>query len=162
MLIRNKSRRRGYLLVELLVGAAIVAGALVALVGAVNQLAVGARENVAATQAGFLAEEGLEAARLWRDTSWDNKVANLSLGQNYYLVWNSNRWEASVTPSLIDGKFSRVVEVSSAYRDGNNNLVENGTLDSEARLITTTVGWASKNGTSTRELSTYLTNIFDN
>jgi Tfp pilus assembly protein PilV len=77
--------RRGLSLVEVLVAAALVGGALVSVIGAII-LGKGAVTSAAEkTQAAFLLEDGGEAIRILRDKDWDNRIANKQVGVPYCL-----------------------------------------------------------------------------
>jgi len=156
------TKEKGALLVEVLISSAIIASVLVLLAGSLVRFNLLAVNNLRQTQAAFLATEGLEAVRALRDTSWAGQVATLNPGTDYYLVWASDQWSLSATPSLVDGRFDRAVGVTAVYRDANNDIAETGTLDSDTWLVTARVSWPTGRGTTTKQLSAYLTNLFNN
>ena len=152
---------RGFLMIEILISAAIIASALVALTGVIYKLSYLSGDNLRRAQAGFLATEGAEVMRLRRDNGWNANIANLTIGQNYYLLWQSGQWQATTTPAKVDNLFIREIVVNSAYRDANGDLTAAGTADNNARRITVTVSWLNSTGaTSSRSLQIYLTNLF--
>lgn len=150
------------MLIEVLIGSAIVAGVLVVLAGSLARFNLLAIDNLHKTQAAFLATEGLEAARLLRDISWSEEVAVLVPATSYYLAWQTDRWELSTVPSVIDNRFYRTIEVAEVYRDANNDIASSGTLDPSTYLVTARVSWLARGGTTTKELAAYLTDLFGN
>jgi type II secretory pathway pseudopilin PulG len=156
------TKEKGALLVEVLIGSAIIASVLVLLAGSLVRFNLLAVDNLRRTQAAFLATEGLEAVRSLRDTSWTEAVATLTPNTDYYLAWQGDQWSLSATPSLVDGRFDRAVRVEEVYRDANNDIAETGTLDPDTWLVTASVSWPTGRGTTTKQLSAYLTNLFDN
>jgi len=157
-----KSKQHGALLVEVLIGSAIIASVLVLLAGSLVRFNLLAVDNLRRTQAAFLASEGLEAVRSLRDTSWTEAVATLNPGTEYYLVWASDHWALDITPTLIDNRFDRTVSVAAVSRDANYDIAATGTLDPDLWLVTASVSWPTGRGTTTKQLSAYLTNLFDN
>ncbi len=155
------SYQRGFSLVEVLVGAAIIVSSLVGLLTIFGNLAQLNVKNIQAAQAAFLLEQGAEVARYWRDQNWSN-ISGLTAATNYRAVYASNRWSTSTTPTLIDGLFDRTIVATNVNRDSNQDIVTSGgTLDSETRLITVTVAWRQDAATTTKTLSLYLSNIFN-
>ena len=156
---------RGFSLVEVVVATAIcltiVLGIVAAFVGTLR-VSSGSTSRV---QASFLEEEGLEAVRILRDSSWSGNVASLTSGTSYYLVYDGAAvtWKATTTKQFIDGTFDRTFVLSDVYRDASKNIVVNGgTLDPTIKKVTVSVAWREKNATTTHSLSTHLTNIFNN
>lgn len=151
----------GASLVEVLVAAAIVVLVVLSLVSA---FLLHLREGLFVAervQATLLAEEGIEAIKLLRDSGWSDNIAPLSLGGAYHLVSVSGVWEATTTPYVILGRFSRTATMYPVLRDGNGDITDSGgVLDVGTRKVTVTVSWPSGGGTSTRAISTYLTNLF--
>ena len=156
------NHQHGALLIEVLIGTAILAGVLVALAGALNQFNLLAVDNLRKTQATFLAVEGLEALRAKRDTSWAEAINSLAREADYYLVWQTDHWDLSATPSLVDNRFDRRVSLSDVYRDANNDIAATGTFDPDTILATARVSWLGRGGTTTKEIAAYLTNLFAN
>lgn len=143
-------------------GAAIV---VVFLIAAINVFTTSHRlesELVRKIEAQYLAEEGIEIARFLRDSSWSASITPLTLGEGYYLDFNGSVWRTTSTPTLVGGVFERKITFSAGYRDGNNDIAESGTFDDNLRKVTVAVAWPVRGGTSTLNLVTYLTNLFDN
>ena len=99
-------------------------------------------------------------AKIFRDTSWTNISAPVT-GSSYYLTFNGTSWATSTTNTYIDGVFERKIVLSDVYRDANDDIVSSGgVLDTGTRKATVTVSWYEKTATTTKSISTYLTNIF--
>ncbi len=158
------STKKGLTVIEVVVASAVFAAAVVGIVGAYNYFSRVAYRNTASVQAAFLAEEGVEAVRIMRDSSWTNNIANLSNGVNYRLTWNGTRWGTTTAVSLIDNQFDRTVSFSAVYRDGAFDVVTSGgTLDTGTRKVTVSVAWYLPDiGTSTKTVEAYVSNIFSN
>jgi len=153
--------QRGFSLVEVVIGTALIALALVGLAGAFSfYLKVGLK-NTDALKGAFLAEEGVEAVTLLRDASWSN-LSLLATGTPYYLSWNGSAWVATTTPALIDGIFTRTITLGDLYRrTSDKDIVATSspdakTLDTDIKQVTVRVTAA---GVDT-SLQTYLANIF--
>lgn len=155
--------KKGFTLVEIVVGVAIC---LIVLIGLMNAFTITLKLSLANTskiQASFLEEEGLEAARILRDNGWTANIATLTPDTTYYLAYNNNTWQTTSTNSYIDSFFERKIVTSNVNRDSNQNIVSSGgTLDPNIRKITISVSWLSGGATTTKSISTYLTNVFNN
>ncbi len=78
------------------------------------------------------------------------------------MVLNGSLWQASTTNTYV-GNFERRVTFAAVYRDTNSDIVSSGgTLDSGARFVTSSVSWSVRGATTTRSVSTYLTDIYGN
>ena len=157
-LLKNSS---GFGLAEAVVAVGIIASFVVAVTG-VNTLYISmAFENKNPFIASVMAEEGLEAVRFMRDQSWDNNIALVPLDVPFYLVFN-NGWFLDAVPPSPD-VFTRTVTFSAANRDPLDNIVAiGGTPDPDTRLVTISVSWQGKNGIITKNVKTYITDIFQN
>lgn len=153
---------KGFSLVEVVVTVSIFLVIIVGLTGGFALAVKSALENVTKIQASLLEEEGLEAMRLLRDSSWTNNIVGQPVGIPFYLVFNGTAWEVSATPAMIDGLFERRIILSEVYRDPAQNIAPSGTLDPAMRKVTAQVSWRSRGATTTRSLSTYLADIFEN
>jgi hypothetical protein len=152
--------KRGFGLIEIVVGGAILATVFIA-VSAYYQQSLGiSRSTAHLTQASFLLEEGIEVSKIFRDESWTN-ISTPSTGSEYYLAFDGMKWATSTTNTYIDGMFERKLVLSDVYRDANDDIVSSGgTLDAGTRKATISVSWYEKAATTTKSISTYLTNIF--
>ncbi|OHA81859.1 MAG: hypothetical protein A2675_01785 [Candidatus Yonathbacteria bacterium RIFCSPHIGHO2_01_FULL_51_10] len=152
--------QRGFGLIEILIGAAILATTVWSIAGYYQQALKVSQSTGQVMQASFLLEEGIEVAQFFRDGSWSN-ISGMAAGTPYYLVWSGTAWATSTTPSMIDGTFTRSIVASDVYRNGSDDITTSGgTLDAGTREITATVIWQDHGTTVSRSLSAYLANIF--
>ncbi len=151
-------KQKGLALAEIVIGASIMSIAILAVISVYTTYVGYALSNDKNIQASYVLEEGVEVMTFFRDVSWDN-IENLSPVSTYYLTFTGNSWATSTTPNYVDDKFLRRVNVGEVMRDSNENIAVSGTLDPNTKLITVTVDYFQGHATSTRSLSTYLTNI---
>lgn len=156
----------GFGLVEIVIASAIISVSIFSL-SAVS--VIGKRlqsHSLEKIRANFLAEEGLEAMRFLRDKSWSTNLATLNFGTNYYLSFASSTSQWSINSTVVpyvDSVFDRRVTAEDVFRDSNDDIVlGGGTQDPDSKKITVTVSWQDRNATTTVNLSTYLSNVFDN
>ena len=156
-------RASGFGLVEIVVVAGLLAISGVAMMSAYNTILVNSLQSLYSTKAAFLAEEGLEAVRLLRDDGWSSNVAALSSGTTYWPVFSTStgRWQAGTDPVFIDGLFERSFRLADVYRNGDGDLADTGALDSNAKKVTVSVSWRRGQATTTKTITTYLTNLFE-
>lgn len=138
---------RGFGLLEIIIAVAIISGSLFALAD-VSTLAVRITETaLAEQQAIFLAEEGIENARLARDTSWAKLLSSSGMG--------------------TINTFTRAVTLEDVYRRNSDDDIipasssDQKTLDPNTKKVTVTVSWQTQKGTANTTLSAYLTNLFE-
>ena len=152
-------KRSGLGMVEAIVVIALIATTFVAIL----QLAflerrsqTLAREDIAAY---MLVRESFEASRSIRDEDWIN-ITNLTFGTAYYPVINAGRWEfSSSNPGIINGSYTRWVEVGEVFRDDNDDIAVSGISDPDTRFFTSYISWDIAGGTTrTIQLEMYLTN----
>jgi len=147
---------KGLGMVEIIVVVAVILVAFTAILQLFKLQVQNERAKREELQAYALLAEGMEAARVVRDDAWSN-LSGLTLGADYYPVISGGAWTLSnIDPGPIDG-FTRWVVLSSVDRDGSDNIVASGTLDSGTLLITAYTEWQSKGVTKTRSLAIYLT-----
>ena|SRR3989344_6807071 len=153
----------GLTLVEVLVAAAIILVFLIALFQVHSLYLRRAFLNIGSIKGALLAEEGLEAVRFLRDSSWNTNIVPLALGTNYNLVLQSNTWSTTTASFFIDNTFERVIVFSSVNRDANGDIVSTGgALDPGTKLVTVSVSWRRGEATTTKSVATYITNILNN
>ena len=152
----------GFGLVEVVIAIAI-AGSFIMVLAAVNTIYIKiSLSQSSKIQAAFLAEEGLEAMRFAKDESWDTNILPLTNGVEYYLAFTGTSWQATVVPTYV-GIFGRRILLNEVYRDAGDDITTTGgTLDPGTRFITATVSWLEYGATSTKVVSTYITNLFSN
>lgn len=147
-------------LIEVVVGASLIATTLIGLVLLVQLYSRVSRDNTSLIQGSFLIEEGMEGMRSVRDNNWNN-IQNLASTTAYYLLFNNSVFLATTTPqNFIDGRFERLITAGEVYRDADGVIVlSGGTLDSDTKKITASVSWRGSTSTTTQTVSTYLANI---
>lgn len=155
----------GFGLVEVLVAVSIIAITSVSIFNVYTAYLRAELNNVKTVKAAFLMEEGLEVVRLLRDTSWSSYIAPITASTTLYLNWTGSAWQSTTTPQMIDSRYERTVVFASVYRDANNRIAESGTLDPNTRSFTVTVAWPDDNtalSTTTKQISSYITNLYGN
>lgn len=160
----NKYQKKsGFSLVEVLIACMIMSTITLTLMSAASKGIELSYRALKQVQASNLIEEGVEAVKSIRDNNWAT-ISALNLNTNYYLTFNSNTnvWSLGTTPvSLIDGEFTRVVVFTAVNRDGNDDIASSGTPDTGARRVKVTVSWGSVGTTISKDITFYLTNIFN-
>jgi hypothetical protein len=150
-------------MVEAVVAISILAVVLATLGSITSKILSSSLDNTAKIQAAYLAEEGLEVMRLLRDESWSTNIASHSSGVDFYIHHDGIAWSATSTNILIGDLFERRIVLSDVRRDSSQRIVESGgNIDPNIKKVTVTLAWNSRGATTTRSLSTYLTNVFDN
>lgn len=149
-------------LVEVVIGASILTVGILALIGSYSTFVSFAFSNQKNVEAGYLLEEGLEAVTFLRDKGWAVNIATLSTTTTYYLTFNGSYWATTTTPVYVDGQFLRTIGISDVKRDGSDRIAETGTFDPNTKKITATVAYFQGHATTTKSISTYITNIYEN
>lgn len=157
-----KYKNSGSGILEVIVGLAIVAVGVFSLLRAYNYYLNFALLHKYNVQAVLLAEEGVEAVKLLRDTSWSSKITPLGTGTPYGIAFVGSSWTSTTTRQYIDGRFDRTFVLSEVYRDSNDRIASSGTLDSNTRKLIVSVSSRNMLATTTKSISTYITNIFAN
>ncbi|MEK9148351.1 MAG: hypothetical protein AAB650_02840 [Patescibacteria group bacterium] len=154
----------GFGLVETVVGAAILSVVLFSLVQVGQFTFRLVDESNLKLRAAFLAEEGLEAVRIIRDTSWSNLIASSALDTDYFIEFTGQTFALQLNPvPPSDGIYERRIRFSSVYRDANDDITTTGgALDPNTRRVSVTVSWANRGRLATTTISTYLSNLFNN
>lgn len=149
-------------LIEAVAGISIISVFIFSLMLAsqLSQKIVG--ESVRNIQAYFLLEEGADAVKIFRDTSWSSGIGNLTVGADYYFNYNGTTWVSTTDNIYIDGIFERKFVLNNVYRDINDDIVVSGTLDNGTKKATISVSWRGRTGTTTKSASFYLTDLFSN
>lgn len=154
-------KNQGFTLVEVLISATIILVAVVSLIGVHSLYLRTALSNNEAIQAAYLAEEGIEAVRFWRNSSWSANIASVSLNTPYGLSFNGTSWATTSSESI--GNFSRTITLSVVERNASSDIVSTGgTIDTDTVLVTSAVSWMKGGATTTKAISTYLTNLYGN
>jgi len=153
---------KGSSLIEMIVGLSLLVFLVLSFVISFNYFIRTSFLGTKTTQSYFLAEEGIEALKSMRNNSWNIFINPLLPGQNYYLYFNGSNWESTTSPSTVDGIFTRKFTVENIYRDVNGDISISGTLDSGSKKINVSVSYMVKDTVLTKNLSTIITNIFEN
>lgn len=125
-------------------------------------------ESKNTVQAANYLEEGLEAVRSVRDSSW----TDIATDGDYHLTSDPDAltpWQLVAGGTETIGKFSRTITISAVRRadtDGSgaltagDDIVQSGGSfdDPDTKKVTATIRWEQGNRTVTRSVSTYLTN----
>jgi Tfp pilus assembly protein PilV len=159
----NYQKSSGFSVVEVLIACMIMSIITLTVMSAASKGITLSERALKQVQASFLLEEGVEAVKSIRDTNWIT-ISSLNLGTNYYLTYNTNTniWSlGSTAVSVIDGTFTRVISFSAVNRDANDNIASSGTVDTGIKMVNVTVSWPSQSGTISKNITFYLTNIFN-
>ncbi len=149
-------KRRGFSVVEVLLGAALFAvfasGALALLLQGLDADRLAEEESIASNYA----SEGIEALRSIKNQSFASLGTVASSGIDRVGV--GGVWAFSGA-STSYGKYVRTVSVAPVARDGNGNIVASGgTDDPLSRKVTSTVTWpVSVSRTNTISLVSFVT-----
>lgn len=155
----NKSS--GFGLLEVIVGATIISLSFAGLMSVSAISLRVSRENLNSAKASFVLEEGVEALKAMRDRGWSANIDILSAGTDYYLHFDGANWVATTTLEYVDGFFERKFAVNDVYRDANDDIADSGSFDKDTKKITISVSWFEGNIFVLKEVSTYITNIFE-
>ena len=156
----SKKTQNGFGIAEIVVAVAIIALSIFGLLTVASVSLKTLRNNTTNIQAAFLLEEGVEAVKILRDSGWIANIVPLNAGTNYYLTFNGVTWKATTTNIFIDNFYERKFVLSNVNRNGNDDIVASGTLDLNTKKITVSVSWLSQTGTTTKNISTYMTKLF--
>lgn len=158
----TRRKNKGFSLVEALIAIFIIVFCILAIWRVYVFFIKTSLSNSKFFQGTFLADEGVEAVKFMRDSGWSSNIASLTPETPYSLVFDGVKWEATSTISYIDGVFDRRAIFSEVYRDTDGDIADSGTLDQGTRKVQITVSWSKDSSTSTREITTYVSNLFKN
>lgn len=158
----HKTQKRGFGLIEMLIGAATLSVALLGISDFFQSTLNVSGRTQAAIQGDYLLEEGVEVLKLFRDEGYTTNLKNLPVGATHYFAWTGTNWATTTANVYIDGMFERGFTVANVNRDANDDIATVGTNDPNTKLVTVSVAWREKTGTTTRSISAYLMNIFNN
>jgi len=154
--------KKGVALVEVVIAAAIISVGVLAVSSAYSTYVSYAFSNQYNVQVSYMMEEALEAVSFFRDNSWAANIAHLSTTTTYYLTFSGSSFATTTTPQYVDGKFLRSITVSDVKRDANQDIASAGTYDPNIKHVTTSVSFSYKGATTTKSISMYITNLYDN
>lgn len=152
----------GFTLIEVIVASSVISMCMFALMQSAQKGINLSGVALEKSQASLLLEEGAEAIKSIRDDNWTT-ISNLN-NQPYYLFFNTNtkKWELNNIASTIDGLFTRTVIFSDVERDSNYDIVESGgTVYSGTKKVLVDVSWVSGDSSISRNLSFYISDIFN-
>jgi Tfp pilus assembly protein PilV len=155
--------QRGVSIIEVILAAAIISLSVISISVVYGNLVVLASQNTAKVQATLLLDEGVEAIKTMRGEKWSN-IASTTASTTYYFIWSTDKWRATTTPVVVDGRFYRTFVVSPVYRDVSTfNILTNtsGTLDAGTKKVDINVTWSEKGATTTRNTSMYIFNLYE-
>lgn len=81
----------------------------------------------------------------------------------FYLSESGGTWQLNSLNTgqyetvVFNPRFSRVVEITNAYRDADGNLASSGTIDPQTKNVTVTVSWQERGVTHQSQASVILT-----
>lgn len=154
-------RNSGVSLVEVLVGVALFLIAVLFLTSSYLKYLEATFRTIPNIQAIYLLEEGVEALKIMRGSSWSGQIVPLADGTEYYFYWTGTTWSATTTPIYVGG-MKRTLVMSPVYRDINNDIDLSGSFDADTKKGTFTVEWSRKNATSSKTVDIIIANIFAN
>jgi Tfp pilus assembly protein PilV len=151
---------RGFGLIEVIIAAAIIVVGILALIQGYTIYVSYAVANSHIVQSAYLAEEGLEVMTLFRDNGWTANISPLSTTTTYFLVFNGSKWATTTTPGYVDEVFERTINLQDVFRESDGSIVESGgTYDPNTRKVTVAISHRQGSGTTTKSMSTYISNI---
>lgn len=155
---KKQKRNSGFGLLEVVLGSAIILLVVLSTVESYNIYINFALSNQNNVQSSFLLEEGIESVLFLRDTNWTN-ISTLTASTTYYLYFNGTTWTSTSTPDYIDNTFLRSFVIYDVNRDANDDIAVSGTNDPDTKKLTVTVAYPAGHSTTTKSLTTYMTNI---
>lgn len=158
-----KNKNRGVSVIEVLIGSAVISLSIIFIANVYGNLVALSSENTAKVQAVFLLDEGVAAIKTMRAERWSN-IASSTASTTYYLYWNTDKWRATTTPSLIDNLFVRTFVLADVKRDASTFNIQtdgSGTVDAGTRKVDISVSWLNKGATTTRTTSMYIFNLYE-
>ena len=154
---KKKNTTAGSVLVEILIAASIILVTFLILTATLQKSVQVAQLSLARGQASLLIEEGAEAVKLIRDTSWASITA-VPTNTTRYLAFVGGTWTITSTPNTIDG-FTRTILIADVSRDATDDIASVGTVDTGTKKVTVTVSWQAKGTTQTENLIFYVADI---
>lgn len=144
-LLQHNKLLRGEVLIEVMVGLAVAAAIMPAIITSFFAARGGTAQEQVRMQAVSRNRESREVIRSLKDANWQN----VSTNGTYHVVLNNGVW--SLAPGAetgLDGQFNRSIVISDGYRDINGNLSIIGNVDPSLKHVTSTVSWTSPSTSS--------------
>lgn len=152
---------RGSGLIETVVGLAIIFVSIFFLIKTYNYYLKFALSHKNDVEASLLLEEGVEAIRFIRDRGWSSYISPLSVATPYSLYFDGSVWMSTTTNKYVDETFSRTFIINDVYRGSNDQIAQSGTLDPGTMKATVSVSYPTILGTTTKSMSFYIANLFN-
>ncbi|OGL82178.1 hypothetical protein A3H10_03610 [Candidatus Uhrbacteria bacterium RIFCSPLOWO2_12_FULL_46_10] len=148
---------RGQSLLEVVVALGIFALLATAVVTLAAGSFMGLSRGGEQTQAGALAEEGIEAVKAIANRAWNKLIyspAKVSV--------NAGQWElSSASSELIENKYTRTITFSDVCRNASNDIADcpSSYIDVHSKQVKVKVNWSPGQGAANYvERTSYLTN----
>ena len=160
----SKNYRHAFSIIEVVVVPAILLMVVLAVTSVFTAYMKSSKESLNTVKAVYLLDEGVEVVKIFRDISWNEKIASIIVGNPTRISWNGTAWATTSSATLIDGVFDRTITTGRVFRDSSTKdiVLTPGILDPDTKLVTVDVSWNENGATTTKTLSTYITNIFGN
>lgn len=132
--------KRAYILLDALVGAAMLALILAALLPTIGLLNIKASKSNFETEAASILVSGMEIAYTISLSDWNSLVVD----QTYVVGTSGSTWLLSPGASQLEhAKFTRVIQILAVCRDtdGDQTTCPSGTTDPDSKTIKVTVSW---------------------
>ena len=165
-----RKKNKAFTLLEVVIASSIITIGMLAILNAYSFFVRAEKSNVMRVKSIYLLEEGIDVARYLRDKGWTTYIAPLSTTTQYYLYFSTlngtGTWQTTTTPQVYDGVFTRKITFGRVYRNnttGNISTSSTGsTVDTNSRKVTVEVRWTDQIGSSTKTMSSYITNLGKN
>ncbi len=159
--INKKNESRGFSLVEVIISASIVSIVGIALVISTRAFFEMAEKSSSRVRSSIVLNKGIESLRFLRDSGWKENIANLSLGQNYYIIQTENGPE--ISSFISDSKNYKVFfSLSEVLRDENGHISGlSGQIDEGSRLVNLTVEWERRGVSHNVSTLMMLNNLYE-
>ena len=155
----DTQKQTGVSLIEVIVGIGIMSAMLVAIGFSILTYLDARAALLSNMKSAYLAEEGYELLRAFRDDDWDAFIA-LSTDTVLYFDLSTTTIAVSATPEIIDTDYRRSFIIRDLYRNSNDDVVASTTsgasVDSDSRIVEIYV--ANPNGTTS--MQAILANVF--
>lgn len=143
--IPNSTKKRGALLLELLIVISLLAGILSVGTQAVYVSLQSGKVSGERDIAVGLASEALEAVRGASEEKWQNIYDLTKTSQHYKTVQSGNKWVLATgdeTIAINNVSYTRYVIIENVSRDAVTRLIDTGTnYDPSTQKVTVTVSW---------------------
>lgn len=160
---QKANKLSGFTIIEVIIACTIISVTILTLTQAAAKGIELSLRSLNQTEASMLLEEGAEAVKTIRDTSWDN-ISGLTPETDYYLTFDSGlgAWSLGMSPTpLVDSIFDRKVIISEVLRDSDGNISEVGNIDPGTKKVTINVVWIDHGVSVSKNLVLYLADVFN-